>query len=188
MKPLLDCVNVLLPAIEVAYQVNTFEDRSLKSICRNDSNEGDCSMIHLEKITTENVLKVISLQVGSDQAAWVKPVSHALSLAFVHGKVAIPFAVYSLKEIVGFVMLRYHPQFNNYLLWQFLIDQEHQRKGYGTEALKCVVEWIQYNSDCNEIIVSYHEGNEVAGKLYRDFGFKDMNLNENGEVNLKLQW
>uniref|UniRef100_UPI00403F48C9 GNAT family N-acetyltransferase n=1 Tax=Paenibacillus sp. FSL R5-0517 TaxID=2921647 RepID=UPI00403F48C9 len=75
-------------------------------------------------------------------------------------------------------------------LWKFLIDHKFQSKGYGKSALKSVLQWIKRTTSCHEIVVSYYKDNEIAGKLYKDFGFKDMNDNENEdkEMDLILQW
>ncbi|MBD7969222.1 GNAT family N-acetyltransferase [Paenibacillus gallinarum] len=147
-------------------------------------------MIQLKQIGKENIDECLALKVRKNQKDWVRSVSYALSLAYVHGEAAVPFAIYDDDKIIGFVMLRNNRECNNFLLWQFMIDERFQSKGYGKAALKSVIEWIKSTTNCHEIVVSYYKGNEVAGKLYRDFGFKEMNdnVNEYKEIDLILQW
>lgn len=147
-------------------------------------------MVQLKEIGKDNIMDCLALAVRDNQKDWVRSVSYSLSLAYVHSEAAVPFAIYDDDKIIGFVMLRYNREYNNFLLWQFLIDEKFQSKGHGKAALKCVLQWIKSTTDCHEIVVSYYKSNEIAGKLYRDFGFKDISENENEhkEIDLILQW
>lgn len=147
-------------------------------------------MIQLKEIGEDNIVECLALKVRDDQKDWVRSVSYSLSLAYVHREAAIPFAIYDDDKIIGFVMLRNNREFNNYLLWQFMIDEKFQFKGYGKAALKAVIQWIKSKTDRREIVVSYYKNNEIAGRLYRDFGFENMSEDEHEpkEIDLILRW
>ena len=54
-----------------------------------------------------------------------------------------------------------------------MIDKNHQKKGYGREAVKLALNFIK-TFPCGEAEycwLSYEPENEVASRLYRSFGF-----------------
>ncbi len=63
----------------------------------------------------------------------------------------------------------------NYLIWRFMIDGRHQKKGYGQEAMRLALDYIR-TFPCGKAgccWLSYEPENEVARKLYRSFGFEE---------------
>ena len=64
---------------------------------------------------------------------------------------------------------------NNYLLWRLMIDEKHQKKGYGREAMKLALEFVK-TWPCGKAeywVTSYEPENEAAKKLYESFGFAE---------------
>ena len=64
---------------------------------------------------------------------------------------------------------------NNYLIWRFMIDKNHQNKGYGKAAMQLALDFIR-TWPCGEAEycwLSYEPENETARKLYRSFGFME---------------
>ena len=59
-----------------------------------------------------------------------------------------------------------------------MIDHHYQKRGYGRDALKLLLDYILTFPDGQEDFwsTSYVEGNDIAAKLYKEFGFE-----ENGE-------
>ena len=154
-------------------------------------------MIHLEKIDAGNVWDVVDLRVARAQKGFVA--SNAGSIIDAYTAIgtactAFPFAVYSDKRPVGFLMIGYNewalygyyddakaPEVlkNNYSLWRLMIDKRYQKRGYGREAIRLALDFIR-TWPCGRAEyceVSYEPDNEVAAKLYHSFGFM-----ENGEM------
>ena len=154
-------------------------------------------MIRLEKIDAGNVWDVVDLKVSKAQKGFVA--SNAGSIIDAYTAIgtactAFPFAVYSDKRPVGFLMIGYNeaalydyyddanpPEAarNNYSLWRLMIDKRYQKRGYGREAIRLALDFIR-TWPCGRAEyceVSYEPDNEVAAKLYHSFGFM-----ENGET------
>lgn len=76
------------------------------------------SLIQLHDIEIENIKECLALEVSTDQKSWDRSVSYSLSLAYVHGEAAVPFAINDDK-IIEPVMLRYNKELNNFLYGNF---------------------------------------------------------------------
>ena len=148
-------------------------------------------MLHLEEVTYKNAWDLLKLKVGKGQEDFVAPNDISLIEAYlttVGGGQAFPFGIYDGKIPVGFLMISYdvddsyerNPKIarRNYGLWRLMIDEKYQRRGYGREALSLALDFIR-TFPCGKAeycYLSYEPENEVAKKLYHEFGFT-----ENGE-------
>ena len=94
-------------------------------------------MVVLKKITRENLDEVLALSVAKHQKSFVSTTADSLAQAYVYRDTAFPFAIYADEKPVGFIMLGYYESRKQYTLWKFLIDKEHQGKGYGKLRLEC---------------------------------------------------
>lgn len=148
--------------------------------------------ITLEKITYKNYIKVIwGLKVSKKQKNFVASNMCSLAEAYVattNGGIALPFAIYKGKKPIGFLMIGYganeddfegeDPAFiemakKSYCLWRFMIDKRYQGKGYGRRAMEVALDYIK-SFPCGKADtcwLSYEPENEVAKKLYASFGF-----------------
>lgn len=64
---------------------------------------------------------------------------------------------------------------DNYNLWRLMIDENHQKKGYGREAIRLALEFVK-TFPCGKAEycwLSYEPENEVARRLYASFGFME---------------
>ena len=52
-----------------------------------------------------------------------------------------------------------------------MIDQAHQRKGYGRAAMEQVIERLIAQPGCNEVLIAYQIANKAARRLYTGLGF-----------------
>ena len=146
------------------------------------------NQVHLEKITKANASQIIALKVNKEQKEFVA--SNALSLA--HAYVALsnnhpvyPFGIYLGNKPIGFIMVGFDAHFlgeedpdtlrKQYFIWRFMIDKRYQGKGYGKQAFKLAIDFVNtYPSGKADLCwVSYEPANEVAKKLYASFGFKE---------------
>ena len=128
-------------------------------------------MVELREITKENYEEILSLQVSKEQRGFVPTVTEALAQAWVYRGTAYPFAVYANGEPVGFIMLGYYEEKEQYTVWKFLIDEKHQRKGYGKAALRAAIEWLQQTFHVTEVFLGCVHENYAAERLYASVGF-----------------
>ncbi len=143
-------------------------------------------MVELREITKDNIEEILNLSVFEQQKTFVSSVAYSLSQAWVYKESAFPFAVYADKTPVGFIMLGYYESRKQYTLWKFLIDKNHQNKGYGKEALKQGIMYLKNNFEVSEIYTGVALGNEKAKHLYSSVGFKITGLIENNMEEMKL--
>ena len=151
--------------------------------------------ITLEKITYKNYIKVVwGLSVSRNQKQFVASNNNSLAEAYVaitNGGVALPFAICKNKKPIGFLMIGYgmnedefegeDPAFiemakKSYCLWRFMIDKKYQKKGYGRKAMELALDYIR-TLPCGKaesIWLSYEPENVVAKKLYASFGFVEL--------------
>lgn len=172
-----------------------YEEEAWWLLARDLSEEQMCSeneKVRLVKIDTDNFDDLIELSVTDPQKDFVASNVYSLAEAYAtnaEGNFAQPFGIYAGEKPVGFLMIGYFhkpdkpkddeeeetPDYvhENYLFWRFMIDKEHQQKGYGREAMKLALDYIR-TFPCGEAEycwLSYEPENEVARKLYRSFGF-----------------
>ena len=56
-------------------------------------------------------------------------------------------------------------------IMRIMIDPQHQGKGYGTAALRLLIDLMVARHGCDEIFLGYAPANDVAGRLYARMGF-----------------
>ena len=144
-------------------------------------------MVQLKKITRDNLDAVLALSVAEHQKSYVSTPAESLAQAYVYKDTAFPFAIYANDKVVGFIMLGYYESRKQYTLWKFLIDKEHQGKGYGKEALKQGITYLKERFAAKEIYTGVFLGNETAKRLYKSVGFVETGLVEDGMEELRLE-
>lgn len=153
-------------------------------------------MVELRKTSIGNIgtaLKCMKLKVLPEQENFVSSNRNSLIQAFGlnrlklgKGSKAAPYAIYADGEMVGFIMYGFFTKkFNNkrgedyYYFWRFMIDKNHQGKGYASKALAQILDKIRQKpyGEANYCYVSYESTNEMVRNWYKTLGFE-----ETGEV------
>ena len=132
-------------------------------------------MLHLKTITKDNWIQAIKLRVREDQMSFVA--TNAVSLAQLnflenfHAK-----GIYYGEEMVGFTLYGIDEDDKEYWIYRMMIDEKHQGKGYGKEAVKLVIDDIRkMKEDCHKTItLSYEPTNEHAKRVYEKMGFQEV--------------
>jgi diamine N-acetyltransferase len=147
--------------------------------------------VTLREITDQNRDAVIALRVAPGQERFVDSVAQSLEEAAATPE-GNPWyrAVYAGEEPVGFVMLSWDvvPQpgiLGPYFLWRLLIDERHQRRGYGREALRQIVDLVR-TAGATELLTSYHPDEGEPWPFYQRLGFEPTGEVEDGEIVLRL--
>jgi len=157
-------------------------------------------MITLQPITEENFEDVLDLKADE---AFVAPNSYSLSEAYCDLKEAIengeqykkhcysiPYAIAKDETIVGFLKIGYedgediNAGSDIYWLGRFMIDEKHQNKGYGKEAMRVLIDLIKskpHGYAVKYFYTSVVPNNNVAAKLYESVGFAKTGKQLDGE-------
>ena len=132
--------------------------------------------VNLREITDEDRDKVLALRVAPEQSRFVGSVAGALEDAEEYPEAKAWYrAIYDGEEPVGFVMLSWDVMpvpgkiIGPWFLWKLLIDERHQRRGYG--GLRCQVVEIVRNAGATELLTSYTTGEGEPWPFYERLGF-----------------
>jgi diamine N-acetyltransferase len=148
-------------------------------------------VVSLRPIDESNRAAVEALHVSPVQQRFVSSVADSLreAVAEPDGR-ALYWAVYADDEPVGFVMISdevgrpdYIPQF----LWKLLIDERHQRQGYGTATLDLIADYFRARPGVDVLTTSAVEGEGSPIGFYERYGFERTGGMAFGEVLLRLR-
>jgi len=144
-------------------------------------------MITLNKITEENIRGCLKLDAGDDKSDFV---ANSFAIAWLNCDMSIPLIINKDNEHVGFILLIMENNRDNSrecYISRFMIDKNHQRKGYAKAALHAVFDYIKRNLDCEIVRISFAPKNVIAKKLYEGLGFINAGIMNNGEIIMTLQ-
>jgi diamine N-acetyltransferase len=147
--------------------------------------------VSLREIVDENRDAVVALRVRPGQERFVASVATSLEDA-AETPEANPWyrAIYAGDEPVGFVMLGWDVTpapglISPWFLWRLLIDEHHQRHGFGRQALVEIVELVRANG-ATELLTSYQPGEGEPWPFYESLGFTPTGAVHEGEIVLSL--
>ncbi|MCL2376960.1 MAG: GNAT family N-acetyltransferase [Defluviitaleaceae bacterium] len=151
-------------------------------------------MINLQPITSKNDDEICGLKADG---SLVRHNEGSLADAYVywaeHGSAPIVYGIYNDETPVGLVMVAYFEDDDYddtgvpyYFLWRLMIDESHQNKGYGREAMKLIMEEVKTfpKGEANAFYTS--TAGEAALKLYESCGFERTGQINGREVVLRL--
>ncbi|MCP4123494.1 MAG: GNAT family N-acetyltransferase [Bacteroidetes bacterium] len=142
-------------------------------------------MISLREVNKDNIIKILNLKVYEEQQDQVATNAISIAQGSVHEE-AWYRGIYADDVPVGFVMLSLNTIKKEYWIWRYMIDKEHQGKGYGKAALEQVVDFMRTQPDIKEIKLSYVPKEKGASdKFYANCGFIDTGEKEEGEIIMK---
>ncbi|MCL2854016.1 MAG: GNAT family N-acetyltransferase [Defluviitaleaceae bacterium] len=161
-------------------------------------------MIELCKIDHDNFDKVLKLKLAEGQESFVASNIYSLAEAYKdltnNEKPPMPFAIHNGDDVIGFTMMEFceldedDPFFVDfgdkavYNFFRFMIDKDHQGKGYGRQAVGKILEFLrsQPQGKADAISVCYEPENEVSRKLYAPLGFVETGHIIDGEILARL--
>ncbi|MBB6453309.1 RimJ/RimL family protein N-acetyltransferase [Salirhabdus euzebyi] len=101
-----------------------------------------------------------------------------------------PIVILHNENPIGFFVLHFSDEITDFtthtevlLLRAFLIDQNHQGKGYAKEAMLLLPAFVQeVFPEVEEIILVVNERNIAAQQLYKKVGFVDKGFRREGKI------
>ncbi|MEH6552962.1 GNAT family N-acetyltransferase [Pseudoalteromonas tetraodonis] len=140
--------------------------------------------ISLEDVTSANYEEVCDLDVTEAQQEYVA--CNMWSLVESHYNVGHTCkAIYQNNEPVGFFMWVQETP-TKVSIWRFMVDEHHQNKGIGRQALTMAIAEIKTTSKLEQIEICYNPKNPVAKDFYSSFGFEEVGLDEDEEDMLAI--
>lgn len=146
-------------------------------------------MIIFRKITEEN-FDVIMKMKRPDGEGYVASNAYSLAQAWLYRDAndVYPFAIYNDDEAVGFMMLDEDLEERYLVIWRIMFPEEHQNKGYGTQAIEKIVQMAKKSGKYDYMIIDYVLENTIAGHVYEKVGFKPTGEISNGEIVMRLNF
>jgi diamine N-acetyltransferase len=147
-------------------------------------------VVSLRPITDANREAVEALAVTPDQRRFVSGVRESMLEAADHPDAqALYWAIYAEETPVGFVMIADevgNPDYIAHYLWKLLIDERHQRRGFGTATLDLVVEYFR-NRGVDAMWTSTGQGEGSPVTFYERYGFERTGDLHGDEILLRLE-
>lgn len=127
------------------------------------------------------------LEVAENQKQFVASRDIILARAYMFRKYrAQAYWIYAGENGVGMVLYTDSPDTNSYDFSQIFIDRNFQKRGYGTAAVKLVLEKMKQDGKYNKVTTCYVEGNIESKKLFEKFGFVETEQAYD-EINMELE-
>lgn len=132
-------------------------------------------MLRLTDVTEDNWIEVASLSVFENQRKYLAPPIGILARGYVYRNCnAKIFVVADVEAIVGLALVReFTDEPLGYELQQFMIDQKYQGKGYGSEALRLILNELRKENHFDHVEVCVNKEDTVAIHIYEKLGFVD---------------
>ena len=125
--------------------------------------------ITFRPVTRANFSAVVELTVAPEQTEFVASNLYSLAEAAIE-PTWTPLAIYAGDDLVGFALFG-RDETGSWWIMRYMIDAQHQGRGYGTAALPKLIDLMIERHGCGEIFLGYEPSNDVAERLYARMGF-----------------
>lgn len=145
-------------------------------------------MTELRTITEDNFIDAFNLKLAPGQERFVSHPIRSLAQAYVYRTQCQPFGIYAEGTMVGYVMVIYDYDVPEYDIWHMMIDASMQGRGYGSDALDRVLDYIRTRpfGDCGRVALTCNRDNAAALRLYERKGFSATGVEDEDEIELVL--
>ncbi len=132
-------------------------------------------MIHLVDVNEENWLDIIKLKVDEEQQKYLDRPTGIIARGYIYRNCnARVFGIMDDAQMIGVALVRdFTDEPLNYDLQQFMIDRQFQNKGYGTEALRQILNFLKQEGRFNSVEVCVDREDLAAIHVYEKVGFID---------------
>lgn len=146
------------------------------------------SKIELKRIDENNFIQAFNLKLGNEQEHFVSNPIRSLAQAYVYYNQCIPFGIFHENTMVGYMMVIYDYDLEEYNIWHMMIDIAYQHRGFGELALEKCLDFIASKpfGQSNKIVLTCNKGNAIAQHLYHKFGFQETGNEDEDEIELAL--
>lgn len=146
-------------------------------------------MINFRRISEDNFNIIVHMK-RPEGEHFVASNAYSLAEAWLYKDAGdvYPFAIYNDDTPVGFMMLDEDQEERCLVIWRIMFPEEHQNKGYGTEAMKQIIRLAKESGKYDFMIIDYAPENVIAKHVYEKMGFVPTGEISNGEIVAKLQF
>ncbi len=145
-------------------------------------------MIHFKGITEDNFNAIVQMKRPPEEG-FVASNAYSLAQAWLYrnNNDVYPFAIYSDEIPVGFMLLDEDLEERSLVIWRIMFPPEHQKKGYGTQAIGQIIQMARDSGKYDYMLIDYVPQNTVAKHVYEKLGFQPTGkIVNDGEIELRL--
>ena len=144
-------------------------------------------MIHFEQITEDNFDAIIRMK-RPESEHFVASNAYSLAQAWLYRNAGdvYPFAIYQDNTPVGFMLLDEDTESRYLVIWRIMFPAEHQNKGYGTQAIKQIIQLAKDSKKYDFLLLTYAPENAIAKHVYEKLGFRPTGEISNNEIEMRL--
>lgn len=145
--------------------------------------------VTLRKIDESNFLDAFHLTLAPEQEKFVSHPIRSLAQAYVYYHQCTPFGIYHGDTMVGYVMVIYDYDLEEYDIWHMMIDEAYQGRGFGRAAMEACLAYIAGKpfGASNRVVLTCNKENPNAIGLYKSLGFSETGNEDEDEIELSLQ-
>lgn len=131
--------------------------------------------MRLISVTEDNWMDVAALSVKEEQKGFVAPAIGILARGYVYRDCNVKIYAFEKDEIiVGTALVReFTDEPLGYDLQQFMVDEQYQRKGYGSQALQLILDELRTEKHFDHVELCVKKTDTEAIRLYEKHGFVD---------------
>ena len=132
-------------------------------------------MVHLIDVNEENWMEIMKLRVDEEQQKYLDRPIGIIARGYIYRNCnARVFGIAEDSKMVGVALIRdFTEEPLNYELQQFMIDGRFQNNGYGTEALRQILEFLKQEGRFKGVEVCVNREDTAAIHVYEKVGFVD---------------
>lgn len=129
--------------------------------------------IKFVEINEDNFYKIIKLKVNNSQEKFVAPNVNSLAECYLYRNAndVFPYAIQDGETVVGFLLTDIDKEEGVFMIWRIMIGDEYQKKGYGKEAFKLIIEKAKAEG-FKTIRAVYVVGNNIMKKILEELNFE----------------
>ena len=145
-------------------------------------------MVELRKITEDNFIDAFNLKLSPGQERFVSHPIRSLAQAYVYRNQCQPFGICAEDKMIGYVMVIYDYDVPEYDIWHMMIDKSVQGRGYGSEAMDRVLDYIRTKpfGDSDRVALTCNRDNAAAKRLYEGKGFSATGVEDEDEIEMAV--
>ena len=145
-------------------------------------------MVELRPITKDNFIDAFALKLASGQEKFVSHPIRSLAQAYIYRDQCQPSGIFADGKMVGYVMVIYDYDIQEYDIWHMMIDASVQGQGFGSAALDKVIDYIRTKpfGSSDRVALTCNKNNIAARKLYERKGFAETGVEDEDEKEFVL--
>ena len=145
-------------------------------------------MVTFKAITEDNFSAVIEMKRPADEK-FVASNAYSLAQAWLYRDAGdvYPFAVCDGEKPVGFMMLDEDLEERCLILWRIMFPVEYQNRGYGSQAIRLLIQMAEASGKYDFMLLDCVPGNEIAIHVYEKLGFRPTGQIVHGEIEYRLE-